>query len=595
MTLLNPTALYLALLAGWILLLALLRTKERRREVAALFLWERLREDPRTKAARRRIPIDLLLVLQIAALVALVLALAGPAVRTRTPTLAELAIVLDGSASMRTTIEGGTTRYDEAIGNAEGLILEHPGPRAAIIQLSSRSVVLSDREDSRADARAALARSTPTSFADGSVADLLGVLESVGGASSFERVVYLSDRPLPEPPEWLETRLFSGGRNWSIDAFSARENPTGPGVLVFLRVSNHTSESVEVTVRVDDGLTDVSLTVPLQPEASETYVLPFPTTRGTAFTATLTPDDGFPDDNVRYFALQRAIDLRVHWIGTPSRYLLAAVEAAVPVVGVGADEGADLTVVYGESVPDSIGGNVLVIHGEMSGIVRIGPEAVGGGVIALQPDHPLLVGVRPENLRIASVPSIESIADGAVVLAAEETPLLVEFDREDRTITFLAADLVSTNLPITVDFPILVANIVARLVRLPAPLSHSWTVVGEPVPLGEAEERIASVIHPTGAEVELAEDQLTFLPTAPGQYRLTSDRGTYPLGVNVSPTESATVEPSLPPSSSEAADGGAARAVLRPFWRALAGIAVLLLLLEAIVHAGVVLIPRKVR
>lgn len=594
MTLLNPSALYLGLLAAFILLLALFRTKERRREVSALFLWEGLREDLRAKASKRRIPLDLLLLLQIATLLALVLALAQPAFRTRTPALSELAIILDGSASMRTTIEPDRSRYEEASEQATRLIEEYPGARTTVIQLSSRARVLADRGDSRAEVRSALARSAPTANADGSIEDLLAVLGSVGGLASFQRVVFFSDRAFPAALDRLEIRLVHGGRNGSIDAFSARENPTGPGVLVFLRVTNHTDGPLSGRVRIDDGVSDVILSVPLQANASETFVVPFPTSRGSMFTAALEPDDDFRDDNVRYFALERAMDLRVRWIGEPNRYLLAALESVVPIALVGGSEDADLTVVYDATVPDSVSGNVLLIHGEMRGVVQIGPDGPGGDVIALRPDHPLLVGIRPQSFRIATIPFTEAIAAGAVVLASEETPLLVEFEDEDRTITFIAPDLVETNLPITVDFPILIRNVAARLVRLPSPVSHNWVVVGEPISLGEGGERITSIATPAAREVSLGQEQMTFVPDAPGLYRLVSARGTYPLAVNVSASESVAIAAASEPAGSPFAEP-ANRMIVRRLWGALAAIAILCLLLEAIVHSGVSLPPWRSR
>ena len=582
MTFLSPSALYFALAAGIVVLLALFRTKERRREVSALFLWEGLREDPRTRAARRRIPLDLLLLLQIAAVLALALALARPAIRTRTSSLSALAIVVDGSASMSTRIDERETRYAAAVEEASRLIDAHRGARTAILQLSSCPAVLSAGDGSN-DPAVVLSQSSPTACADGTLDDLLAVLGSVGGATAFERVVYISDRRIPTSPDWLETAVIAGGRNASIDAFSARENPNGPGVLVFVRATNHAEELTSGRVRIDDGASDVSLSVLLQPGASEAYVLPFPTTRATTFTATLEPPDDFPADNVRHFALERPIDLRIHWIGTPNRYLLAALESAVPVSIVDTPDAADLTVVYGTTAPGDLGGNVLLVHGEMPGVVRIGSDRSAGDVLALAPDHPLLAGVRADALRVASTPAIESIGSGTVVLAAEAAPLLVEFDTPDRTITFVAPDLLATNLPITVDFPILIRNIVARLVRIPAPLSHGWALVGESIPLESDGERIGAIVSPDGREIDVAA-QATFTPRQPGVYRFASSRGTYPVAVNVSPTESTTgASESVPLDAPEIGD--APRTRLHDVWSILAVAAAILLAVEATVHA----------
>jgi len=580
-TFLSPSALYFALAAGIVVLLALFRTKERRREVSALFLWEGLREDPRTRAARRRIPFDLLLLLQIATVLALALALARPAIRTRASSLSALAIVVDGSASMSTWINERETRYAAAIEEASRLVASHRGARTSILQLSSTPAILF-AGDRSGNPSIALSESSPTASADGTLDDLIAILGSVGGAAAFERVVFVSDHPLPEVPAWLETAVIVGGRNASIDAFSARENPNGPGVLVFIRTTNHTAESISGRVRIDDGSSEVSLSVFLQPGASEAYVLPFPTTRATTFTATLEPSDDFLADNVRHFALKRPIDLRIHWIGTPNRYLLAALEAAIPVSIVDTPDDANLTVVYGTTVPGNLTGNLLLVHGDMPGVVRIGADVAAGDVLALAPDHPLLAGVRADALRVASIPAIETIAPGTVVLAAEETPLLVEFDAPDRTITFVAPDLLATNLPITVDFPILIRNLAARLVRIPAPLSHGWSLVGEPIPFESEGERVDAIVAPAGRSIDVADALATFTPRQAGIYRVVSSRGTYPLAVNVSPSESATVGTEAVPLDAHAA---ASSTRLHDVWWILAVTAAILLAAEACVRA----------
>ena len=126
MTFLNPAAFHLLLAALLILALHLLRSRERQRDVSALFLWEGLPGDPQSRAARIRQQLDPLLLLQLAILLALVGAVAQPVWRMKTASLSGLAIVLDGSASMRTITEDGTTRYDHALQAARSLLEEYP-------------------------------------------------------------------------------------------------------------------------------------------------------------------------------------------------------------------------------------------------------------------------------------------------------------------------------------------------------------------------------------------------------------------------------------------------------------------------------------
>ncbi|MCK5246882.1 BatA domain-containing protein, partial [Candidatus Bipolaricaulota bacterium] len=98
----NPAAFYLLLGTLLILLLHFLRSRERRRDVSTLFLWEGLPGDPQSRAAQFRQHIDPLLLLQLAALLALTLALTQPLLPISQQSVPGLAIVIDASASMRT-------------------------------------------------------------------------------------------------------------------------------------------------------------------------------------------------------------------------------------------------------------------------------------------------------------------------------------------------------------------------------------------------------------------------------------------------------------------------------------------------------------
>jgi len=593
-TFLSPSALFLAALAAYVLILSLFRVRRRRREISALFLWEGLREDPRSRTIRRSIPLDLLLLLQLLVLLALVVALAEPALTRRTVGLSDLAVVIDGSASMGTQTEGGMSRYEQAVERAVAFIEENRATRTTILQLTSSPRVLLESAARPAEARRALERSAPTLLADGSIDDLVLALGPYGGYSAFERVVVFSDRLLAESgvDPAIEGYTIGGGKNWSIDAFSVRENPNGPGVHAFVKASNHSEESVRMTLTVDDGFSSVDLSLTLLPGGSESYVLPFPSSRSSTFTATLTPTDDLPADNIRYFSLQRPIDLRIAWIGEESRYLLSAMEASAPLIIGSPSDAPDLTVVYREAPPMDLAGNILLVNAGLPGHVDLGPEGPGGRIIALQPDHPLLVGVDEMALRVSSLPSVESMAAGDVVLAAEETPLLVEFEDEARIVTFFGADLLSTNLPITVDFPLLVRNILSRVARIPATVTHTWAIAGDPVLLGESGERIEAVLAPDGHRFVIDSNQLLFIPDEVGFYELESDRGTYVVGVNVDPGES--TEASVVESDTFVlVQQGPNRAFLWPLWPWFALAAFALLVWEGLENAGVRLLDRR--
>jgi len=591
-SLLNAGALYLLSLAGLVALLFFLRARERRREVSALFLWEGLRGDPQSRATRLRQQIDWLLVLQLLALAAIVLALAEPVRRVSVARLGELAIVIDGSASMQTIVSDGISRYDLAIEEAGELLNRYPSTPTALIQLSSQPRVLASPDDSREDLHAALRASVPTSLADGTIDDLSSIMSAYGGLSNHERPILISDHILADAPESLAVLLVTGGENRALSAFTVRENETDPGATAFVEISNFTDDYQDTRIRISDGVNQTSISVLLSPDEVVQYVVPFPTSRGTEFTATLSPADDLPIDDTRYFALDRPLDLRVRWIGAENRFLLAALLSAMPVTFVSEDEPADLTVVYDHPSPgecctvsvDRLDRNILLVHSALDDYVALGPETQPPGEIeAVRSEDTLLAGVDVASFRVQSLPTIRGVSDGEVLLEQSQHPVLILWDEQDRTIAFLGPDLMSTNLPIVIDFPILIRNFVTRLIRLPGPSTYAWNHTGNSVSL-EGLGTVRDVRDADNRSIELPATAATFQPASPGHYALITDRGVFPIAVNVSPAESH--EPDAPLLSAQAAQADLLDTALVPLWPWLAALGIAVLLAEGIRYAG---------
>lgn len=579
----NPGALYLFTLALGIILLYFLRTYSRYYEVSALFLWEGLAGDPRTRAARIKRKIDPLLLIQLLVLALVTLAVAQPSLVGTAPHLSGMAIVLDGSASMRTRTESGVTRYDLAREEAITLLDTYPTSPVALIQLSSSPQVLVPLTEDHDQARITLSAAQPTWGADGTAAMLQGLLTSQGGRAGFERVVYLTDRPLATPLPGVEERIVTGGENAAITAFTVREDPDLQGVTAFAKVRNDTSAYYDAILRVSDGADEVQLSALLPPGEERVFVLPFPGAHGPTFTATLAPQDDFTGDDVRYFTLNRSLTLRVRWVGEQNRYLEAALRAVGDLTFVSEedDEPVDLTVSYNTELPAEASGNILLVHAGLHGLVTIGEETDGGKVSIVQPDDPLLHLVDPLDFRIRSTPRVEVAGSGVTVLAVGGEPLLYRSSGANRKIVLIAPDLMRTNLPLTVDFPLLIQNILRDLSTLSAPASPNWAVVGEPIPLSGYGEPIR-VTDPSGRAIPLVE-AASFLPEEPGIYTLTTTKGVYPLAVNIDPAES---DPPTLVSTDLAEVPHAEAQTLLPLWPLFAGLAALSLVIEAFLYQG---------
>lgn len=584
MSLLNAGALYLLLLSGLVVLLFFLRARERRREVSALFLWEGLKGDPQSRATRIRQQIDWLLVLQLLALAAIVLALAQPVQRISVARLSELAIAIDASASMRTAVDGETTRYDLAVEETLALLERYPSTPTTLIQLTAQPRVLATPDMSHDDVVDALRASAATFLAGGTIDDLSSIMSAYGGLSAHERVILLSDHALEGAPDSLGTVLVSGGENRALSAFTVRENLDGPGATAFVEVSNYTDDYQDTRIRISDGVNQTSISVLLSPGETAQYIVPFPISRGTEFTASLSPGDAFPLDDLRYFAIDRPLDLRVRWAGDENRYLMAALKAVTPVSFVGGDDPADLTVLYDTTGPEQVEGNVLLIHAEMDGYVVLGPETeLVSPIDVVSPDSPLLAGIDASSFRVVSIPLANDLSDGDVLLEQDRNPLLIVWEEADRTVAFFGPDLMSTNLPIVIDFPLLIRNFVKRLMRLPGRSTYAWHETGDAISL-EGRGSLRQLLDPAGRTIALPASAKVFHPTSPGHYQLSTDRGTYPIAVNVPAEESRDL--SVGALVDQATHVRLMDVALRPLWAWLAALGIVILLAEGLRYAG---------
>jgi len=359
MTFLTPAGFYILIASAFLILLSLLRSRTRRKQVPALFLWTGLIETPEPRSVRFQRWLDPMLFLQLAVLAALVFSFVQPMWKSEQTVFRGLALVMDASASMHTRTDSGETRYELAAERAREVLATTSSSRTTLIHYSSQSHVLVPPTPDEDTVTRVLNESAASWLSDGSVDNLAELFSAVGGLDAYDRILLLSDHVPPVLPPGVVVELFNEGQNAGISAFTVRENLTGSGVTAFLELRNDTDDYLEPQITVRGDYHSITVSVPLEPMTTDQYVIPFPVSRGTQFTATIDTSDDFPADNVRYFALARPSSIRVCWVGSDNRFLRAGIESVLPVTYVGSDETFDLTVLVNTTVDELPKGNVL--------------------------------------------------------------------------------------------------------------------------------------------------------------------------------------------------------------------------------------------
>lgn len=498
---LAPAGLALGALLVPLVLLYILKVRRQRRTVPSVWLWQAARRDLMARSPFQRLRVQVPLLLQAAALLALALGAARPATRSKEIDGEHVAFVIDTSASMSALdAPSGKTRIELAKAAARELALGlPPGADAMVIDAGrdARVALPPDRDNRRL--RAAL-ESLAARDVEGDLAAAVslaaGRLKQLGGE---RRLIVLSDGNLARPDSLQGTavpvdlvRVGNKSDNAAIvrlDVRSGLDPALGREQLqAFLLVANFGARPVEtyLTMRelqASDVLDSRKLRV--EPGATEPVVLTFqpaPGDYGQALVFELAPHDAMAVDDVAYgrVPIGRKLPVLYAAAGTPSPWLLRAL-AADPDAEVRTASFAELAsaaatmdpgsfvVVEGGCPTDVPGGDLLLVappagtcHGAL-----VGPVVEGPHITSWDHASPRLRFLSLDGVVVASGRTLEPEGKRAELIRSDQGVLAADVSTSARTATLLGFDVGESNWPLKASFVLFVRNLLeqARLHR----------------------------------------------------------------------------------------------------------------------------------
>jgi von Willebrand factor type A domain/Aerotolerance regulator N-terminal len=576
---LAPAWLWLGVFGALVLILHARR--RRTLEIPSLQLWRPLESGARLRQ-RLRLPLpNVLLLLQLAVVALIALALARPVTG---PRFAHEIVVLDASGEMRMT-DVAPSRFDAAVAQLAAMAagpVKESGARISVILAGARPQVVAARVADPAGLGALFAGLRAD---DGDVnwTDVDAIISTVLKDHEPTRLMVLTDRDGAAgaarfaeafPGVSLERRVIGGGiaRNAALHA-TLRAVEAGAGKW-----------RAEGTVAFSPNYTGpATVTALVQPEGSDGFlewgsIEVKPATAGTGETAfaldldlrgpsavvlRLPDDDGPADNAVQFVVRPKPRALKILQLGAENAALARALKAAAEVELYAADRVPsdvstfDLVVANAVEIAGHPATNMLWLGsahetGETPGVPRrIAEPALWTN------DHPLLRSVSWSMLsagrayRFARMAAGAALAeaDGVTLIEARSTPV----GREVR----IAFDLDGSNWPGQPSFPVFVANLVhwiapdAGTVIDPS-CQIATTCTFDPRLFGGE----ASLVAPTPANLTGAADSQhatvmalpavprgpgllprgydgQFMPDRAGLYRITQNRLTRLVAVNV--------------------------------------------------------------
>jgi Ca-activated chloride channel family protein len=523
-----PLALLALPLLGLIVALYLLKLRRPSAPVASLHLWGSITRDREANSLWQRLRVSMLLLLQIVALLALIVALARPWLPSQEAIGQNVVIVVDVSASMGSVDKGGgPSRLQQAQDKAKQIIDQMPqGATAMLIASDNQATVAVPSTDDRARLRDAVDALRPHPVPT-DMTEALKLAGAVAARQTNSAVWVLSDGafssianlldPIAAPVSFVPFGTTSA--NQGITALSLENGSSG--LSLFLQVSN--SADVTVTRRMDliaDDAPWSARNVVIGPRSIQEVTIPdVPLTARIldvrlAGTDALQIDDqasvvnraSVPANVLLVTGGNKFLELALSLMPTVTLYKVAPTDYkpdatinGLPFDLTVFDAGMPLTTV--QSLPtgalmlfDPPAKNPIVqVTDVVSNPVILVPRDASSSDASAQHD-PLLRYVDLSQLHMAQSRNLVLPAWGRAVLSSQNGPLIVAGAQNNRNVIVFGFDLHDSDLAVQTAFPLMIRNMVTYLLPLPAGGLPSAVSPGQPVAIDSVQSNVDRIV-----------------------------------------------------------------------------------------------------
>jgi Ca-activated chloride channel homolog len=467
MILLNPWAL-LGLLAIGVVILLHSRRQRKTLYVSNLHLWQAADEElNRRRPVLERFRKNRQLILQILFVILIILALARPSLlfwnKSHT-----VVLVFDCSISMNAR-ERGATRMELARAKAYKILNDLSGAdRVIIVQDKPRPVLnFYSGSDKRSWRRALESLTATETSSDISQALIIG-LSSIGKTESYEAFVFsdgTQNFSLPRNNDRIHYILTGeSDNNVAISRLSVRSNPFSPyDREIYAEATNYSNHAQEFRFNLSlEGTPLIGESVKIASKERKSFTMQAPPGGSGIVKAVIDVKDDLDEDN-RATATLDLKKISVLLVSGGNKYLENAltVNLKIALTMMKPDEFSrselrkqDVIILDGVARTNAKNANLLIIE-------PVGNAAVmGKGLVSYRPDHPVLSFINLGNIIVEEAFPLKIQPSETVLIEWKGKPLLAASENGAFRIVRMGFDIRSSNMPLTISFPVLVSNIV---------------------------------------------------------------------------------------------------------------------------------------
>ena len=499
MNFLSPTSLFLFGLVVPIVLLYILKLRRRREPVSTLMFWDELFREKQTTSLFERLKHLLSLLLQLLFLALLVLAVARPQFTFITKSARQIILIIDHSASMNAVAD---PENSNPAANSRLAIAKQRALRAVdglrftdemmVMGCHTRPTIHSTFTDHQKSLRQAIESIQPTDVKT-DLEPALDLAYAVAQTKPNPEIIILSDfqfvsenlrSQLQNPHENVKCHLLQIGEtgdNVGITQFRVRKSLANAFDYQTLLTVLNTSEAEKqfsVELYFNEDLFDVR-PYTLAPGESKSEIFSNFAFEGGKLKAALDITDALHSDNVAYAALPKRERTSVLLVTPENPFLEKALSVdeklnftvITPEEYPSRSENRYAVVIFDRYSPPTLGnGNYMFIYPPKASNIpdtveinpaitwKIGAQLEMPIITEWEPTHPILHHVHLEHVQIGEAYQVTPPPKAQVLARSFDAPVLFVDTTSNRKIVFAAINILESDLPLRIAFPVIIAN-----------------------------------------------------------------------------------------------------------------------------------------
>ncbi len=383
----------LAVFIPGIILLYLLKQKVLNQKISALNLWREAYENIQASTPWEKFRNNILMYMQIAALVLLITALMSPYITGRSSEYSNVLVLIDNSASMSGIYSGEETKLDVAKEQAAEYVSNNDGARYTVMSASNTADLLISGSSDKGRVKDAIDNIEATDI-PGSLENAISMAQSLSDAWKHYKVIAFTDSSANVQNINCEVvDLSVQGENGAIQSLSHTVSEDGT-VKVMARVDNYGINrlNTDVNLYIGKKLYDIQSVTTEPGESSTVYFKDIAAGKYNSILAgdmpylmaELNSKDMLAGDNITYDILNGESDEKILLATSKNTFLEKGlkvsgnrtVDKVLPKDLQAADTNEYSLVVYDGIIPDSIpeDGNIIFINPPVSKIKNLGDK-----------------------------------------------------------------------------------------------------------------------------------------------------------------------------------------------------------------------------